>query len=175
MPALEIYHVEDWGQFIEENNIDLHCPTCKGEGQVNEENCEECGGSGYMDIMWNTIWNTGYHTDGRQLPAEAQGVAIFEHDGHVWFGLQGCGMDMTPHLAAAWIETFPDCQWLPDQFLGNGTNLRGGYVESCVGKKMARRIYTIIGKTIKGMRQQAAFLAEDLKEARKHLSKKASS
>jgi len=172
MTALQIYHVEDWGQFIEENDIDLRCPACKGEGTIDEACCEECSGTGYMEIMWDTIWDTGFHANGRQLPAEAHGVGMFKHEGNVWFGLQGCGMDMTPHLAAAWIEAFPDCQWLPDQFLVTGTNLRAGYIESCVGKKVARRIYTVIGKTIKGMRQQAAWLAEDLKQARKHLNHK---
>jgi hypothetical protein len=168
MTSLQIYHVEDWGKFIEENDIDLSCPKCHGEGGA----CEECSGSGYMEIMWDTIWDTGFSSQSVRTPSECHGVAIFERNGNVWFGLQGCGMDMTPQLAAAWLETFPDCQWLPEQFIVTGTNLRSGYIESCVGKKLARRIYTLIGKTIKGTRQQAAWLAEDLKQARKSLNEK---
>lgn len=168
MARLETYHVDDWAKFIEENDIDLSCPVCRGE----KDECEECSGTGYLEIMWNTIWDTGFHAGSRSIPASIHGVAAFEHNGNVWFGLQGCGMDMTPYLAAAWVELFPDCQWLPEQFIGNSTNLRGGYIESCVGKKLARRIYAVIGKTVKGMRQQATWLAEDLKEARKRMSAK---
>ena len=181
MTSLQTYHVEDWAEFIEKNDIDLHCPACKGEGTIpgktedeEHKDCEECSGSGYMEILWDTIWNTGFHAncDGPKLPAEAHGVAIFEYDGMIWFGLQGCGMDLTPHLAAAWADTFPDCEWLPEQFIVTGCNLRGGYIESCLGKPMARRIYALIGKTIKGAKRQAAYLAEDLKVARKRLAAK---
>lgn len=174
MRSLETYQVEDWSAFIAENDIDLSCPTCKGLGENEDtrEGCEDCGGSGYIEVMWNTIWNTGFHSAGRSLPWECGSVFAFEHERHVWFGLGACGMDLTPHLAEAWLELFPDCQWLPDQFIVTGTNLRLGYVESCVGKKTARRIYAKIGETIKGTRKQAAYLAEDLKEARKRLAAK---
>lgn len=182
MGSLQTYQVENWGEFITENEIDLLCPSCKGRGSADygcgpdTEECEKCNGSGYMEILWNTIWNTGFHaTPKHPTPAEAHGVAVFEWDDHIWFGLQACGMDMTPHLAACWLEMFPDCQWLPDQFIVTGVNLRGGYVETCVGKKVARRIYALMGKTIKGMRQQAAYLAEDLKAARQHLNRKPNS
>jgi hypothetical protein len=79
-------------------------------------------------------------------------------------------MDCTPFLASAWLQMFPDCQWLPEQFIVEGCNLRGGYIESCLGRKQARKVYVLIGKTIQGTRRRARFLAEDLKVARKHLA-----
>lgn len=167
MQTLETYQVEDWGKFIEEHDIDLSCPACQGC-----EDCEDCGGRGYMEPLWDTIWNTGFHYVDQTLPCKFPNVFAFEYDDYVWFGLTCCGQDNTPYLAAAWLEMFPDCNWLPEQFIVTGVNLREGYVESCVGKRTARRIYAKVGDTIKGARRQLAFLAEDLKEARKHLTEK---
>jgi len=172
MTSLGTLHVDDWEKFIEENDIDLACPTCHGEGIVGQDDCEDCGGAGYLEPMWNTIWNTGFHGCAEHLPAESHGVIAFEYDNHVWFALAGCGMDMTPHLAAAWAELFPQCEWIPEQFCVEGLDLREGYVESCVGKEMARRIYKLMDGTIEGMRNYAERLAEDLKLARKRLAKK---
>jgi len=177
MQTLQTYQVADWGEFIQQNDIDLHCRHCQGQGRSDEgEYCEECGGSGYIEPLWNTIWNTGFHATGEHghpLPtADLPNVFVFKHDDYVWFGLTCCGMDCTPHLAAAWLEMFPDCTWLPENFIVEGTNLRQGYAETCVGTWMARRIYAKIGASIKGARQHLAILSEDLKEARKKLAEK---
>ena len=169
MTALETYHVDDWAEFIQAQEIDLTCPTCRGE----KENCDDCGGSGYMEPMWNTIWNTGYHNGEQSVPAHFENVFAFDWNGKIWFGLSCCGMDCTPFLAQAWIEMFPDCQWLPDQFIVSGCNLSGGYIEACISKNKARRVYTLIGKTIRGMRREAKNLADDLREARTRLKKPA--
>jgi hypothetical protein len=167
MTTLKTFHVDDWADFIRANDIDLTCPMCRGD----KENCDDCSGVGYMTPMWNTIWNTGYQNGAQHVPAHLGDVFAFDWDGEIWFGLLGCGMDLTPCLAWAWIEMFPKCQWLPEQFIVSGGNLRGGYVEACIGKTKARRVYALIGKTIRSMRYEARSLADDLKEARNHLKK----
>ena len=169
MGVLQTYHVDDWAEFIQAHDIDLTCPTCRGE----RERCNDCDGSGYIDPMWNTVWNTGFRNGAQSVPAYLGNVFAFDWDGEIWFGLLGCGMDCTPFLALAWIEMFPGCQWLPDQFIVGGCNLRGGYIESCIGRKNARKVYTLIGKTIKGMRREAKNLADDLRAARRHLANRA--
>ena len=154
----------------------MECSDCDGTGEVedDEECCEDCNGSGYIEPMWNTIWNTGFHAvAGRKVPRQLGTVFAFEWDNEIWFGLSGCGMDCGPYLAAAWMEMFPDCEWLPEQFITEGCNLRGGYVESLLGKKEAKRVYALIANTIKGERRSLAFLAEDLKVARQRMSEKA--
>lgn len=83
------------------------------------ESCEECSGaSGYHEIMWNRIWNTEYEASHAavDLPHVVGSAVAFEYDGSVWFGLAGAGQDLTPDLAALWMEVFPDCSWLPEQF-----------------------------------------------------------
>ena len=167
MTALQTYHVDDWAEFIQAHDIDLTCPTCRGE----KRDCNDCGGSGFVEVMWDTIWNTGYRNGAQCVPACLDNVFAFDWNGEIWFGLLGCGMDCTPFLALAWIKMFPDCRWLPDQFIGSGCNLRGGYIEACIGKNKARRVYTLMGRTIQGIRREAKNLADDLKEARKHLKK----
>jgi hypothetical protein len=167
MGALQTYNVDDWAEFIQAHDIDLTCPTCRGE----REDCDDCDGSGYIDPMWNTIWNTGFRTGARRVPTSLGNVFAFDWDGEIWFGLLGCGMDCTPFLALAWIEMFPGCQWLPDQFIVGGCNLRGGYIESCIGKSKARKVYALIRKTIQGMRREAKNLADDLRAARRHLNR----
>ena len=159
MSALQMYHVDDWAEFITTHEIDLACPTCRSEG------CDDCT-DGYLESMWDRIWNTGFHSGALPVPSALGNVFAFDWDGEIWFGLSCCGMDCTPFLALAWVQTFPDCQWLPDQFIVGGCNLRGGYIESCIGRKDARKVYTLIGKTIKGMRREARNLADDLREAR---------
>jgi hypothetical protein len=167
MGSLETYQVEDWAQFIEKEEIDRTCPACKGE----TEKCEECNGSGYIEPMWNTIWNTGFHhcDNSPAVPTEVGPVFAFRWNDQIWFGLTGCGMDLTPHLAKAWITLFPECTWLPDQFIVRGVNLTQGYIVSCLGKTWARKVYRLIGKTIQAMRHEAAWLAKDLRVAREHL------
>ena len=55
MNALQTYHVDDWAAFIQDHDIDLTCLTCHGEG------CDDCT-DGYLEPMWNTVWNTGFHS-----------------------------------------------------------------------------------------------------------------
>ncbi len=179
MTSLQTYHVEDWAKYLEENEIDLQCPTCKDKLDGCEDcgaldACEDCSGSGYIEPLWNTVWNTGFRDTGEngQFPRESGSVFAFVKDSEIWFGLTCCGMDCTPFLAKAWLECFSDCPWLPEQFCVEGCNLRGGYVESCVGPQWARRIYRVMGSTVKMLRLQATRLAADLKEARKRLVKK---
>lgn len=205
---LETKQIEDWPQFIDENDIQLTCGTCEGEGVIDrsidcpecngtgdtestckrcagegsiededaqsynvkecpdcegngiiydkctdcngtgsdtcEEECPDCGGSPDIEFMWNTIWNTGFSTHMEFKLCPAPDVFAFAYDGNIWFGLSACGMDCTPQLALAWVNTFPDCKWLPDQFYIRGCNLSGGYIKACVGPENARQIYKLM-------------------------------
>jgi hypothetical protein len=147
---LETKHIDDWHSFIESNGIEFIGVD------LND-----------IETMQKTIWNTGNSSSPIELPTERHGVVAFKHDGDIWFGQMCCGMDYTPYLALAWMEFFPDCQSLPDQFIVTGTNLRSGYIEACLSKKDARRVYAMIEQTIDGERRRLAYLEADLKEARK--------
>ena len=168
---LETRHIEDWTEFIEENNIDLSCPVCKGEGTTeNGEYCEDCSGTGYIEPMWNTIWNSGFHA-GDKYPAtkEDGNVFAFDYDDEVWLGLSCCGMDCTPYLAKAWMIMFPDCMWIPEQFCVRGCNLTHGYIVSCVGKSWARKIYKTMRVVYRQQIQDGRSALRELTIANKRL------
>lgn len=166
---LQTKHIESWGKFIEENEINLACPICEGACEVDDEKegikyCEECGGVGYIEPMWNTIWNTGFYAIDYELPQEFGSVFAFEYNGEIWFGLSGCGMDLTPSLAAAWVEMF-DATWLPEQFMVTGINLTHSYVVSVVGKEKAAAIYKLMRDSWKSIINNANYNLKDLDEA----------
>lgn len=145
---LHTKYIEDWGRFLEEYDIDLACGECGGTGTIYNvtefETCPECDGDGAAEPMWNTVWNTGFSTHRESKLFPAPNVFAFEYEQNIWFGLTGCGMDLTPYLALAWMNTFPDCAWLPEDFCMVGSRITGGYLESCLGKKDARRIYKLM-------------------------------
>ena len=169
MKSLETRQIEDWGQFIEENDIDLSCDECNGTGEVEvedgdeKEECQECSG-GYVEPLWNTVWNTGFHASGREVPRQpAPNTLAFEYDERIWLGLTCCGMDCTPFLALAWINLFPDCRWIPIEFQVTGVNLRGGYLTSCLGEADAMRVLRVMETGIEGL---GASLGQDLQDVR---------
>lgn len=176
MVSLQKLQVEDWAKFAQGEDTNLACQRCHGMGMVGRmhHECPDCDGEGSLIPIWNTIWNTGYGSIyhgklcGKKLPvkSDAGGVIIFEHEGQVWFGLSGCGMDMTPMLAAAWVEAFPSCTWLPDDFMVRGVNLTQGYIEACVGPQWAKRIYALMRKSAGLLRSEARSIEEELKQAR---------
>jgi hypothetical protein len=157
---LETLHIEDWQSFIEDNDIDLLCKECGGEG------CEECT-DGFIEPMCNWAYDTEFYAVDMELPRHLPNVVVFRHDDKVFFALTSCGQDNRPHLAAAWMQCFPDAQWLPGQFILDGCNLRNGYYETELGKEIAEKIYKLIEQTIKGRRFQLDNLERDLTEARK--------
>ena len=164
MRSIDHKNVENWTEFIEENDIDFTCRDCKGEG------CEECE-EGSLIPMWNTIWDTGFYvSDDHHLPCKpAPNVVAFQHDKHVWLGLTGCGMDCTPYLALAWLNLFPNCQWIPENYLVTGYNLTEGYIESCVGEEDAKRIYDVMASGMKGSINADIRVLRDVREVRKIL------
>lgn len=203
---LETKHIEDWSEFIAQNDeinlqcsdcdgtgrvkpecgkcagtgvtdsaksfIGEDCPACNGNGTLEEEECDACGGDGYAEPMWNTIWNTGFSTN-RHVPLfPGPNVFAFAYEGEIWFGLTGCGMDFTPCLALAWINAFPDCNWLPDQFCVTGCNLTGGYISSCIGADNALRVYKLMESTYRGQLEQAKNNLAEIRNVLKNLKSK---
>jgi len=174
MKSLEARQIEDWGQFIEEHDIDLSCDECNGTGEVEvedgdeKEECQECSG-GYVEPLWNTVWDTGFHAAGRECPRQpAPNTFAFEFDERIWLGLTCCGMDCTPFLALAWINLFPDCRWLPFEFHVTGCNLRGGYLQSCLGEADAKRVLEIMLIGHEGLEPT---IRSEIKDIRKALDK----
>ncbi len=174
---LETYHVEDWDKFTKENEISLMCSTCRGEGAIETSEdkdklvtCPTCGGSGEIEPMWNTIWNTGFYNTHQETPYNFPNFSVFAIDwnGDIWFGLTGCGMDLPPELLAAWVEFFPDCNWVPENWL-NESNLASGYIAAVVGNEQARKIYNQIERTAEGMLKRAKAYLNDVAEAYKLL------
>ncbi len=120
----------------EENAEDWH------KENSGEEDCEECEG-GSISVIWNTIFNTGFHSASVSLPAQIGPVVAFEYDDHVWFGLAGCGQDCSPQFIRAWFECFPDCTWVPDNWI-NHVNLFGGYYGSEVGVEVEDKLLRLL-------------------------------
>lgn len=52
------------------------------------------------EVYWNTIWSPGWQEVDETLAAELGFARIYFHDKGTYIGLQGCGMDLTPKLAA---------------------------------------------------------------------------
>jgi hypothetical protein len=177
---LNTMQVDDWARFIEENNIDLSCPTCRGKGEIKDKetdevsSCDDCGGSGYIEPLWNTVWDTGYHASTLgEFPREpAPNVFAFEHEDHIWLGLSCCGMDCTPYLALAWVNLLPGCRWVPLEFMVTGVNLRGGYLTSCLGVADAMRVLAVMESGLEGAIDS---LGQDLKDVRDAVAKLAGS
>ena len=141
------------------------CPECEDEHiEVDDESedvtCEDCD-NGYIEPLWNTIWDTEMTAEGRGLPLEFGNVFAFDYDGTVAFGLTCCGQDCTPYLASAYVEMFGDDCCLPDEFMVTGTNLRCGYIRSCVGESQARKIYAAILRTAHGSLDEAGHIIDD--------------
>jgi hypothetical protein len=142
---LETKHIDDWNEFVAQNDIDI------------------IG----IEPLWPVIWNTGFHAVCVELPVKLPNVFAFEYDDYVWFGLTSCGQDNRPWLASAWATLFPDCDWVPDNFILTGIDLRGGYYATELGGKAAKKIYALIASTIEAKRRQLVFLEQDLREAKK--------
>lgn len=129
---------QDW---FAAHDVDLTCPACLG----NEHDCDDCDGSGRLAIIWNTIWNTGFYS----IPGEVKAPAVhgpivaFEYNDSIWFGMTGCGMDMSPYLIAAWFHFFPTVRWIPDGWI-NETKLFGGYYGSVAGQEIEDKIFPIL-------------------------------
>lgn len=117
------------------------------EDNWEEEDCDECD-NGYLSIIWNTIFNTGFHSIGDDNSTKSFGnVVAFEYNGTIWFGLMGCGMDMSPYIDA-WFHFFPNVSWIPDNWI-NLTNLFGGYYSSCCGKELEDKVFKVLKAQLK--------------------------
>ena len=162
---LQTMQIQDWPEFIEKNDIDLSCQVCAGQGETDDKaTCGECGGSGRIEPMWATVWNTGR----RRLQGDRNvcgSVFAFEYDGKIWLGLTGCGLDLTPELARAWMAFFPGCRWLPEDFWVTGIKLRDGYVASVVGDEWAKKIYRLQRASAERVIEQAKQVLSDLRGA----------
>ena len=167
MRSLDTERIEDWGDFIEKHDVNFTCRECEGEG------CEECE-EGSIFPMWNTVWDTGFFvSDHHHLPCKpAPNVVAFQHGDHVWLGLTGCGMDCTPYLALAWLNLFPDCRWVPENFLVTGYNLTEGYIETCLGTEDARRIYEVMDTGMRGSIQSDIRVLKDIRATKRLLEEK---
>ena len=207
----------DGHEFYEQNNIDLTCPLCKGDGNAKvkpegakvesfiptaaqveagefadeaehfrvvgiealegetyeyegdaeeamddsdnwpegDDGCDECGGSGSYEIMMNTIRDTGFSrirgtadNGVTSLPCSVGPIVAFEHDGNVWLGMSGGGMDLSPYFCKAWLTLFPDVSWIPEDFISASTNLLGGYYRSCLGAEWEAKILAVYEKEL---------------------------
>jgi hypothetical protein len=115
---------------------------------LQETDCEECAGTGHMELIWSTVWEIGKSVSDqemREVCIETGCIVVTDSDGEPWLTLGGRGMDMTPHLCHAWLVM--GFQWLPLEWISNLVG-NGSYVESCKDKKTARWIREIIDSTL---------------------------
>lgn len=126
--------------------------------QVTE--CEECT-DGYYEMLWNTVWKidkTVSNAERRNADDFSGGVlVVYDPDGEAYLALGGCGMDMTPHLCAAWIAL--GFQWLPLEWIESLARNRG-YLASCLGHEKAAKVKKVIERTITMARGELDNLAK---------------
>lgn len=134
----------DWQKEYED--WDLECPCCGGKG------CDYCEGMGYVQPYWNIVWDTGLSqiappTQVKILKKTNCFVAFNTMEDEWYLGLTGCGMDLTPSLAAAWVLL--GFWWLPldwvERIIDNGHS----YTEYVAGKAMTKKIEALIRQTIR--------------------------
>lgn len=90
---------------------DETCPNCGGDNTDwywDNVPCDECGGTGKLEPITYTAWYIPHNHVSREVQQEVASqtacIVVFrESDKSYWLALGGCGMDMTPHLAAAWL------------------------------------------------------------------------
>lgn len=106
--------VLNWPEFQWDNNVRFDCP-CIGN-RTSDVWCLECDCAGVVFPANPTAYDTGYKPTGsiNRLPYDH--VVAFEYNGNIWLGTRlREGVDPAPFLAAAWLNLFPKCQWLPEQ------------------------------------------------------------
>jgi hypothetical protein len=107
--------VYNWPEFQWTQGVRFDCP-CVGE-RASHLGCLECNGAGMVFPVNPTAYDTGYKVSGplNRLPYNC--VVAFEYNGTIWLGTRlREEVDPAPFLAAAWLNLFPKCQWLPEQF-----------------------------------------------------------
>lgn len=106
----------DWQKEFED--WDLSCPFCHGEDE--QEECEDCYGTGFVEPIWNTVWEIGFlggrdvisEETVKEVIRETNCLVLFNHEEGKWYlTLSGCGMDLTPELCYAWLLL--GFEWLP--------------------------------------------------------------
>lgn len=84
--------------------LKLECPKCKSNETIEhlpnteEESCEECGGTGQFEVMWNTAFRVHIRPDAikeYQRFAWSEGYCLIAHDDEVYMLMGSCGQDNT--------------------------------------------------------------------------------
>lgn len=124
-------------------------PLCRMDeyfAVLQETECEKCNGSGYEDLMWNTVWEIGRQVtdDQKRKVAEAGCIVVEDADGEAWLTLGGCGQDNTPHLCHAWLEL--GFTWLPLEWIADQAG--SDYIESCKNAETSQRIRVAMDYTL---------------------------
>jgi len=91
LSSLRIY---DWPSFIYEYNIDI----------------------GDIVPVGHVVYDTGYEIAGDFQRVPYKDTIAFAHARRIWLVYNGTAEDETPFLAMAWLNLFPRCEWLPEQF-----------------------------------------------------------
>lgn len=100
--------IDHWPEFIQKHQIDLRCVCVTG--------CGLCGHTGLIQPRGTIAYDTGYLPEGRFSRLPYPGVVAFEHQGRIWLAACRLLIEPSPFFAMAWIELFPNCEWLPEQF-----------------------------------------------------------
>ncbi len=108
----------DFGEIVDSTDwlevYDTMCPFCNGDGRIgDEEECDDCGGTGYFEIMWNTGFSVepryGYissRSTWEEMYKDAWrlGFLLIDHGGEYYLLAGGCGYDFTWQLHyARWV------------------------------------------------------------------------
>lgn len=107
--------VDSWMEFAKWHGIDLSCECNDINGYhdhpIRDDN--EC----LVIPVGLTAYDSGYEVAGHFPRIPYPKTVAFAHEGRIGLAFNGeAGEEETPFLAMAWLNLFPNCEWLPEQF-----------------------------------------------------------
>lgn len=100
------------------DEIRFRCSSCGDKARrPNLPPCRMCGGAGWVMPTGPYIYCTGFQPVRPTNRVYAPGTVAFEWQGVIWLGTTCAAGEEPFHLANAWWRLFPECLWVPNQFV----------------------------------------------------------
>jgi hypothetical protein len=151
---------------LSKDDIRFRCSSCGDKApRPNVRSCRMCDGAGWVMPTGSHIYCTGFQPVRPTKRVLTPGTVAFEWQGVIWLGTT-CPADEEPfRLADAWWRLFPDCLWVPNQFvvLDRLADYRRvpGVDASMVLRRIHTSLKTQVGKSAEALAQVERFLASE--------------
>lgn len=161
---------EDCDNYEAEQEGPGPCATCREE--LHEEIdvsdydwCEYCEGHGYIDPMWNTVWDVGYAGYGaiserqqREVLENTNCAVLWNYEDNAWYlCLMACGMNLTASLAKA--LAILGFSWLPESWAYKMARDMD-YATYVAGEDAMPQLKDMMANTAQQMRREAGVIME---------------